>query len=49
MASLTLRSTDNSQAFYDAGMLDVIVNAMKRHQDQKSVQVYFIKSVWLAD
>lgn len=41
VASLTLRSPDNCQAFYDAGILDVIVTAMKRHQDQKSVQVCF--------
>lgn len=39
LAALSLRSPANSKALFDAGTPEVIVSAMKRHLDQKTVQV----------
>lgn len=38
VASLTLRSPDNSKILYDAGIPEVIVEIMKLHPDDTSVQ-----------
>lgn len=39
VAALCLRSPDNSRALFDAEVPDVIVDIMKKHRDEKSVQV----------
>lgn len=38
VAALTLRSPENSKAFYEQGIADVIITAMQQHHDQKSIQ-----------
>lgn len=35
---MTLRSVDNSKAFYDAGTSEVIIDCMKLHSDDVSIQ-----------
>lgn len=46
VAALTLRSPENSKKFYEAGFPKIIVELMRLHSDQMTVQVglffYFI-------
>lgn len=39
LAALTLRSPENSKAFYEAGIAEVTVGCMKAHPDDANVQV----------
>lgn len=39
VATLTLRSKDNSQAFFDVGMSETITDTMRLHPESKIVQV----------
>jgi len=38
VAALTLRNPENSKAFFEGGIPDVIVTAMRTHPDQKTLQ-----------